>query len=142
MTAPIIVYRPVLILQPLDDAGAPDGAAVDVSCDMASVAINVETPTIDGNNFCGPWSIPDDISESATFEVQVGADTDTRWAPLVGVTVEARVKDRGASPDYRKFQTFIPINPSLYGTTQPGEARSFEFDVAVLTSPEWDTDGS
>ena len=142
MTAPIIVYRPVLILQPLDEAGAPTGAAVDVSCDMESVEIGVDTPMIQGSNFCGPYSIPDDIQESATFGVAVGADTDTRWSPLVGLTVEARVKDRGADPDYRKFQTMIPINPSLYGTTTPGEARTVEFDVPVLTSPEWDTDGS
>lgn len=142
MTAPIIVYRPVLILQPLDENGDPDGAAVDVSCDMESVEIGLDTPTIDGNNFCGPWSVPDDIQESAVFTVQVGEDTNTRWAALVGKTVEARVKDRGASPDYRKFQTFIIVNPSLYGTTQPGEARTVDMDMAVLTSPEWDTDGS
>lgn len=142
MTAPIIVYRPVLILQPLDEAGDPDGAAVDVSCDMESVAIDVDTPMIEGNTFCGPYSVPGDISESGTFGVVVGEGTSARWSPLVGKTVEARVKDRGESANYRKFQTFVQFDPSLYGTTQPGEARTFEFDVAVLTSPEWDTDGS
>lgn len=142
MTAPIIVYRPVLILQPLDEDGDPDGAAVDVSCDMESVELGVDTPTIDGSNFCGPWSVPDDIQESAVFTVQVNDDTSGRWAPLVGLTVEARVKDRGASPNYRKFQTFITVDPSLYGTTQPGETRTVDLDQAVLTSPEWDTDGS
>lgn len=142
MTAPIIVYRPVLILQPLDDAGAPDGAAVDVSCDMESVEIGVDTPTIDGNTFCGPYSIPGDITESATLGFAMGAGTSARWSPLVGKTVEARVKDRGDGPSYRKFNTFVSVDPSLYGSTTPGEARTAELDFAVLTSPEWDTDGS
>jgi hypothetical protein len=139
---PIIVYRPVLILQPLDENGDPDGAAVDVSCDMESVEITVDTPLIEGSTFCGPYSVPDDITEGAVFTVAVSTDTTTRWNPLVGLTVEARVKDRGADPAYRKFQTFIPVDPSLYGTTTPGEVRSVDLDVAVLTSPEWDTDGS
>lgn len=139
---PVIVYRPVLILQPLDEDGLPDGAAVDVSCDMESVEIGVDTPTIDGSTFCGPYSVPDDISETSTWTAVISSDTTTRWAPLVGLTVEARVKDRGADPAYRKFQTMVPIDPSLYGTTTPGEARTVDFDVAVLTSPEWDTDGS
>lgn len=142
MTAPIVIYRPVLILQPLDENGDPDGAAVDVSCDMESIELGVESPQIEVTNFCGTYQVPDDIAESATFGVIVGEDTDTRWSGLVGDTVEARVKDRGASNKYRKFQTMILLNPSLYGVTQPGEARTIEFDVPVLTSPEWDTDGS
>jgi hypothetical protein len=139
---PIVVYRPVLILQPLDENGDPDGAAVDVSCDMESVELTVDSPTIDGSTFCGPYSVPDDITESSTWTVAVASDTSSRWEPLVGLTVEARVKDRGAAPDYRKFQTVILFDPSLYGTTTPGEVRTVDFDVAVLTSPEWDTDGS
>lgn len=142
MTAPIIVYRPVLILQPLDENGDPTGAAVDVSCDTASVEIGIDTPMIEGNNFCGPWSVPDDIQESATITVQVGEGTSARWSPLVGQTVEVRVKDRGESANYRKFESMILVDPSLYGTTQPGEAREVEINIAVLTSPEWDTDGS
>lgn len=142
MAAPIVVYRPVLILQPLDENGDPEGAAVDVSCDMESVELSVDSPTIDGSTFCGPYSVPDDITEASTWTVAVGAGTSARWEPLVGLTVEARVKDRGADPDYRKFQTVILFDPSLYGTTAPGEVRTVDFDVAVLTSPEWDTDGS
>lgn len=139
---PIVVYRPVLILQPLDEAGDPDGAAVDVSCDMESVELTVDSPTIDGSTFCGPYSVPDDITEGSSWTVAVASDTTTRWAPLVGSTVEARVKDRGEGNTYRKFQTVILFDPSLYGTTTPGEVRTVDFDVAVLTSPEWDTDGS
>jgi hypothetical protein len=142
MTAPVIVYRPVLILQPLDDSGDPDGAAVDVSCDIESVELGVDTPTIDGQTFCGPYSVPGDTTESATIGFAIGADTSSRWSPMVGKTVEARVKDRGDGNTYRKFQTFVPVDPSLYGTTTPGEARTVELDFAVLTSPEWDTDGS
>jgi len=142
MTAPIIVYRPVLILQPLDENGDPDGAYTDVSCDMESVELGIDSPMIEGSTFCGPYSVPDDISESATFTVVVGAGTSARWSPLVGATVEAHLKDRGDLNTFRKFQTVILFDPSLYGTTQPGEARTVDFDVAVLTSPEWDTDGS
>lgn len=142
MTAPIIIYRPTLVLQPLDANGDPDGSPVDVSCDMQSVELGVDTPVIEVTNFCGTFSIPDDISESATFGVAVTADTDGNWSPLVGKTVEARLKDRTTDTTYRKFTTFIPLNPSLYGSTEPGEARTIEFEVSILSSPEWATEGS
>lgn len=136
MTMPIVVYRPTLLLQPLDENGDPDGAAVDVSCDMSSVELGVTQPLINVSNFCGKYSIPDDIEESATFEVAVNADTYTRWAALVGVTVQAQIKDRTTDTDYRAFNTEIRINPALYGTTSPGEARTISFDVPILSSPE------
>lgn len=142
MTAPIVIYRPALVLQPLDANGDPDGASVDVSCDMQSVELGVDTPTIEVSNFCGNYTLPDDISESASFGVAITEDTDTNWAALVGKTVEARVKDRTTDTRYRRFTTMILINPSLYGPTEPGEARAFEFDVPVLSSPEWVTEGS
>ena len=77
MTAPIIVYRPLLHLQPLDENGDDDGAAVDVSCDMSSVELTVDTPTTDVSTFCGNFQIPDDITVGATFEVTVNADTNS-----------------------------------------------------------------
>lgn len=137
MTAPIVVYRPVLLLQPLTALGADDGAAVDVSCDMASVEITPSTPTIDVSNFCGNYSIPGDVTVSATFEVVVNADTSANWAALVGKTVRAEIFDKATDNvvggKYRQFDTQIPINPALYGPTTPGESRQFSFDVAVLS---------
>jgi hypothetical protein len=137
MTAPIIVYRPLLHLQPLDENGDDDGAAVDVSCDMSSVELTVDSPTTDVSTFCGNFQIPDDITVGATFEVTVNADTDSRWAALVGQRVRAELYDRTDSTKYRTFETQIQLNPSLYGPTTPGEARTFSFDVAVLSEVEW-----
>ena len=133
MVAPIIVYRPLLHLQPLDEAGADDGAAVDVSCDMSSVELTVDTPTTDVTTFCGNFQIPDDITVGATFEVTVNADTNANWSALVGRTVRAELYDRTDSTTYRTFDTQIMLNPALYGPTTPGEARTFSFDLAVLS---------
>jgi len=137
MTAPIIVYRPLLHLQPLDEEGEDDGAAVDVSCDMSSVELTVDTPTTDVSTFCGNFQIPDDITVRATFEVTVNADTDSRWSALVGRRVRAELYDRTDSTKYRTFETQIQLNPSLYGPDTPGEARAFSFDLAVLSDVEW-----
>lgn len=138
MTMPIVVYRPKFHLVPLDGAGDPiELQLVDVSCDMASVELTLDTPTNDVTNFCGTFQIPDDIEEGATVEVMVNADTHDNWAPLVGDQVEARVYDRQDSTSYRKFTTQVPADPSLYGTTEPGEARTVSMDLPVLSSPEW-----
>jgi hypothetical protein len=137
MVAPIIVYRPLLHLQPLDEDGADDGAAVDVSCDMSSVELTVDAPTTDVKTFCGNFQIPDDITVGATLEVTVNNDTDANWAALVGKTVRAELYDRTDATKYRTFDTQINLNPSLYGPTTPGEARTFSFDVAVLSEVEW-----
>lgn len=109
---PIIIKNPLLHLQPLDEDGADDGALVDVSCDMQSVEITPETPTIDVKTFCGSFSIPDEPSFAASFGVAVNADTDANWSPLVGKTVRAEVYDRNDASRYRTFDTVIPINPS------------------------------
>lgn len=137
MVAPIIIRNPLLHLQPLDEDGADDGAAVDVSCDMSSVELAVDTPTIDVSTFCGNFSIPDEITITATLEVTVNNDTDSNWSALVGKTVRAELYDRSDASRYRTFDTIIPINPSLYGPTTPGEARTFSFDVAVLSEVAW-----
>jgi hypothetical protein len=139
MVAPIIVYRPLLHLQPLDEAGADDGAAVDVSCDMSSVELTVDTPTTDVTTFCGNFQIPDDITVGASFEVTVNGETDGRWSALVGRRVRAELYDRTDATQYRTFETQINLNPSLYGPTNPGDARTFSFDVAVLSAVAWQT---
>jgi len=137
MVAPIIVYRPLLHLQPLDADGEEDGSPVDVSCDMNSVELTVDTPTTDVTTFCGNFQIPDDITVGATFGVTVNDDTDSRWSALVGKRVRADLYDRTDSTKYRSFETQINLNPSLYGPDTPGEPREFDFDVAVTTSVEW-----
>jgi hypothetical protein len=134
---PIIVKNPLLHLQPLDEDGADDGALVDVSCDMTSVEITPDTPTIDVTTFCGNFSIPDEPSFEATFGVAINSDTDANWSALVGKTVRAEVYDRNDSSRYRTFTTVVPINPSLYGPTTPGEAREFDFNVPVMSAVEW-----
>jgi len=139
VVAPIIVYRPLLHLQPLDEEGEDDGAAVDVSCDMSSVELTPDTPTTDVTTFCGNFQIPDDIIVGATFEVTVNADTDANWSALVGRSVRAELYDRTDATKYRTFNTQIMLNPSLYGPTTPGEARTFSFDVAVLSEVAWAT---
>lgn len=134
---PIIIRKPLLHLQPLDEAGADDGALVDVSCDMASVELTPDTPTIEANTFCGNFTIPDEVTIGASFEVTVNTDTDANWSALVGKTVRAELYDREDATRYRTFTTVVPINPSLYGPTTPGETRTFSFDVAVLSEVAW-----
>jgi len=137
MVAPIIVKNPLLHLQPLTDEGADDGALVDVSCDMSSVEIGIDTPTIEAVTFCGSFSIPDEPTVTATLEVTVNNDTDANWSAIVGKMVRAELYDRTDASRYRTFDTIVPINPSLYGPTKPGETRTFSFDVAVLGPVAW-----
>lgn len=137
MVAPIIVYRPLLHLQPLDEDGEDDGSPVDVSCDMSSVELTPDTPTTDVTTFCGNFQIPDDVTVGATFGVTVNGETDANWSALVGKRVRAELYDRTDATKFRSFETQIMLNPSLYGPTTPGEARSFDFDVAVLSEVTW-----
>lgn len=136
MTAPIVVYRPLLHLQPLDENGDDDGAAVDVSCDMDSVELTVDTPTTDVTTFCGTFSTPGDPAIGATLGVTVNLDSHDRWDPLVGRRVRAELYDRTDALHYRTFDTEILLNPALYGPTTPGEARALSFDVPVLSDVE------
>ena len=137
MVAPIIVYRPLLHLQPLDSEGEEDGAAVDVSCDMNRMELSPDTPTTDVETFCGNFQIPGEITVGATFGVTVNDETDSRWSALVGKRVRADLWDRTDATKYRSFETQIMLNPSLYGPTDPGEAREFDFDVAVTSAVTW-----
>ena len=127
MVAPIIVYRPLLHLQPLTRPAPMTVRRSTCRCDMASVELAVETPTVDVSTFCGNFTIPDDISVEATFEVTVNEDTDANWSALVGKRVRAELYDRTTATQYRTFETQVMLNPSLYGPTTPGEARTFSF---------------
>jgi len=130
---PIIVYRPTLIVQTLDEAGDPDGAPVDVSCDIVSLELAPDVPISTTTTFCGTFQNPGDVEVSCTLEVAVNDETYTRWAALVGDTVELQIKDKGTDSSYRAFGSFISFNPGLYGPDQPGEARTYSFDLPVTS---------
>jgi len=130
---PIIVYRPTLIVQTLDENGDPDGAPVDVSCDVMSIELSPEVPIQTTVTFCGTFQNPGDVEVSCSLEVAVNDETYARWAPLVGDTVELQVKDKTTDTSYRAFGSFISFNPGLYGPDQPGEARSYSFDLPVTS---------
>jgi hypothetical protein len=130
---PIIVYRPTLILQPLDEDGDPTGSPVDVSCDMQSAELGVDTPVTTIKTFCGTVQVPDDIEVSFSVTVAINDATSGRWSGLVGDSVEVQLKDRTTDTTYRRFVSQVPLNPALYGTTEPGEARTLDFDMPVLS---------
>ena len=140
MTMPIIIYRPKVVAQPLDENGSPTSdAPVDVSCDFSSIEFGVDQPSTTVSTFCGKFQVPDDIEESVTGEITVNADTDSNWSPLVGSTVQFQVWDREDSTSHRTVNVHVGVNPSLYGTTEPGSARQPSVDFPVLSSVAWAT---
>ncbi len=139
MTAPIIIKSPLMHVQKLTALGADDGVPVDVSCDIQSVELGIDTPTIDVTTFCGNFSIPDEPTVSASVTAAINADTDANWSGLVGKSVRIELYDRTDATKYRTFDSYIPINPSLYGSTAPGDARTVDFDLAVLSDVAWVT---
>lgn len=138
MTMPIIIYRPKVVAQPLDENGSPTSdAPVDLSCDFSSIEFGVDQPSTTVSTFCGKFQVPDDIEESVSAEVTVNADTDGNWSPLVGSAVQLQVWDREDSTSHRTVNVHVGINPSLYGTTQPGQARQPSVDFPVLSAVAW-----
>jgi hypothetical protein len=135
---PIIVYRPKVVMQILDEDGSPTAdPPVDVSCDFSSVEFGVDQPSSTVTTFCGKFQIPDDIEESVSGEFTVNADTDGNWSGLVGTQCQMQVWDREDSTSHRQVNVHVGINPSLYGTTQPGQARQPSVDFPVLSAVEW-----
>ena len=138
MTMPIIIYRPKVVVQPLDENGSPTSdAPVDVSCDFSSIEFGVDQPSTTVSTFCGKFQVPDDIEESVTGEFTINADTDANWSPLVGVQVTMQVWDREDATSHRTVNVHVGVNPSLYGTTAPGEARQPSVDFPVLSAVAW-----
>ena len=138
MTMPIIIYRPKVVVQPLDEDGSPTSdAPVDVSCDFSSIEFGVDQPSTTVSTFCGKFQVPDDIEESVTGEFTINADTDGNWSPLVGVQAQMQVWDREDATRHRTVNVHIGVNPSLYGTTAPGEARQPSVDFPVLSAVAW-----
>lgn len=139
MPGPIIIKDPIFELQPLDATGEPTGAAVDLSDDVASVELGYEQDLNTVQTFSARYTVPGEVGESASVEVIVGNDTSTNWAALVGDSVEARVYDRDDATKYRAFDTQLPVDPSLYGTTEPGETRTITIQLPVLSTIHWVT---
>lgn len=138
MTMPIIIYRPKVVLQALDADGSPTAdPPVDVSCDLSSVEFGVDLPITTVTTFCGKFQVPDEIEESVSAEVTVNADTDANWSGLVGSQARMQIWDREDATKHRTVDVHIGINPSLYGTTQPGEARQPSVDFPVVSAVAW-----
>jgi hypothetical protein len=138
VTMPIIIYRPKVVVQTLDEAGSPTSdAPVDVWCDFSSIEFGVDQPSTTVSTFCGKFQVPDDIEESVTGEFTVNADTDSNWSPLVGTQVTMQVWDREDATSHRTVNVHVGVNPSLYGTTAPGEARQPSVDFPVLSAMAW-----
>jgi len=138
MTMPIIIRRPKVVVQPLDEDGSPTSdAPVDVSCDFSTLTIDVDQPSTTVSTFCGKFQIPEDIEESVSGDITVNADTDGNWSGLVGATVEMQVWDRDDATSHRTVNVYIGVNPSLYGTTEPGTARTPSVDFPVLGPVAW-----
>jgi hypothetical protein len=138
MTMPIIIYRPKVVMQPLDEDGSPTAdPPVDVSCDFSSVEFGVDQPSNTITTFCGKFQIPDDIEESVSGEFTINNDTDDNWSTLVGAQVQMQVWDREDATRHRVVTVHVGVNPSLYGTTQPGEARQPSVDFPVLGPVAW-----
>lgn len=138
MTMPIIIYRPKVVMTVLDEDGSPTSdAPVDVSCDFSSIEFGVDQPSTTVSTFCGKFQVPDDIEESVTGEFTINADTNDNWSPLVGTQCQMQVWDREDSSSHRTVNVHVGVNPSLYGTTAPGEARQPSVDFPVLSAMAW-----
>lgn len=134
---PIIIKDPKLLIQPLDAAGDPSGAAVEVSEDVTSVEISPSQDIGNVKTFTGSFQIPGEVTNEATISIVVTADTSTNWAALVGEACEFQVFDREDATKYRAFASEVPYDPSLYGSTTPGEAREHDMVVPVYGDVAW-----
>lgn len=133
MDIPIVVKRPTVVLQPLDEAGDPTGSPVDVSCDFQSIELTVDTPVTSIVTFCGTVQVPGDLEVGCDCTVAVNEATSGRWASLVGDSVEVQIKDRTTDTTHRSFVSVVPLNPALYGLDEPGEARTVDFSMPVMS---------
>lgn len=135
MTMPIIIYRPKVVAQILDEDGSPaSDAPIDLSCDFSSIEFGVDQPSSTTTTFCGKFQTPDDIEESVSGEITVNADTHENWNGLVGATCQMQVWDNEAYTWHRTVNVYVGANPALYGTTEPGSARQPSLDFPVQSA--------
>lgn len=137
MVAPIVIRNPIMTLTQLV-AGVPTGSPVDVSDDVASVELTPSIATSDIKTFSGNYQTAEAPTWEGSATIVINEDTSTNWTPLVGETVRAKLYDRGADTTrYRQFDTEILFDPTLGGPTEPGEARSFDMALPMLSAPTW-----
>jgi hypothetical protein len=140
MTMPIIISNPKVVAQIVTEDGSPTADPdIDLSCDFSEIEFGVDQPSTTVTTFCGKFQIPDTIEESVNGTITVNADTNENWNGLVGERVELSVWDRDDATVYRTVIVHVGVNPSLYGTTQPGQARQPSIDFPVLSAVEWAT---
>lgn len=134
MAAPIIIRNPILSITKLV-AGVPTGSPVDVSDDVSKVELTPTIPTSTVSTFSGKYQTADDPEWAGTASIVVNADTGTNWEPLVGSPVQVKLTDRGDTlGTYRQFDSEILFNPALGGPTQPGQPRSYDMVLPVLSA--------
>jgi hypothetical protein len=140
MARPLIIRRPILMLQPVDDAGAPSGAAVDVSSDVRSVELSPDQSIDTVSTFAGTFTTAADTTVGCTVEGILSVDSRTTWPTLAGLPVEVQIFDRQDSTEYRSFQSEVPFDPSLYGTDDAeASTREWSMELPVLSDVTWVT---
>jgi hypothetical protein len=134
-------YKPKLVLTELDTTVDPPtpvaGTETDVSCDIVDATPDVEVPTSTTKTFCQTVTIVGDPEESFELTVAVRDETSADWAPLLGKPIRVQLWDRQSDTDHRTFDSLLVVDPSLYGTTTPGEARTVTVPLPVLTPVKW-----
>lgn len=138
MAKPLIIRNPKLVIQPLDDAGAALGVAVDVSSDVRTFEIAPDQTIDHVSTFAGKFTTMAETSFTATVEGILSVDSRTTWPDLVGVSCSVQVYDRQDSTEYRVFESEIPFDPSLFGTDDAeGQTREWSMELPVLSDVTW-----
>ncbi len=133
MVAPIIIRNPTMLILPWDATGTP-GTPVDVSSDVASVEISPDVPQDVVSTFAGKFTALDEPEwGSATVAIVVNEDTHTTWETLVGSKCQVQIKDRPELTWYRAFDSEIVYNPGLAGITEPGQPRTSDYQLPILS---------
>ena len=133
-SAPVIVYNPKVVVEAyVPETGLLSGTDVELTDDVATAEIGIDTPVGSVKTFGGIFQVPQTPEPSATLHIIVTEGISARWLPLVGDLVQMRVYDRGADGEYRAFDTIIPVDPYLFGTTEPGEVRESDIELPVLS---------
>jgi hypothetical protein len=131
---PIIVYKPRLVVEAYDpETGLLDTVDHELTDDVSVVEIDVSTDVNTIATFAGKYQVPQQPEPEAALHVIVTSGISARWAPVVGKFAQMRVYDRGDTTEFRAFDTIIPVNPALYGSTEPGEAREMDLTIPVLS---------
>lgn len=132
---PIVIYKPRLVVESYDAVtGLLSGVDAELTDDVSVVEIGVDTPVSTVTTFAGKFQTPQTPEPSATVGVVATEGLSARWAPVVGKFAQLRVYDRTDADHYRAFDTIIPVNPSLYGSTDPEEPREVELTLPVLSA--------